>query len=306
MNYKKTVIYFLILLPFWWGANSLASSLEDFWYLEEITENPNILNAKANESISQLKLSKSRIYQKRKERLENLNIEAESAIVIEIDGDYNPKILLEKNSKDIKNIASITKLMTALVVFDLNETYNQGLAIKVSSEAASQEGLSGLRSGDILLVKDLLNRALIESSNDSAFALTQPIGESSFIDLMNIFAERIGLRDTYFRNPTGLDPDNGEKSNVSTARDLSLLAKHILEKHPRILEITRTKSSLNTNELLNEYSEIIGGKTGWTPMAGECLLIVSKKPNSYNYYISLVLKANNRFTQMSKILDALK
>jgi len=306
MNYKKAIVYFLIFLPFWWGVNVLASGLEDFWYLKEITQNPNILNARADQSILQLRLSKAKVEKRRREELESLEIRAESAIVIEVDSNHNAKILLEKNSKELRSIASITKLMTASVVFDLDETYDQDSLIKISSRAVSQEGLSGLRIGNVFSVKSLVSKALIESSNDSAFALTQPIGEEPFVDLMNILAEKIGLRDTHFVNVTGLDPDNGEGKNLSTVRDLSLLAKYILENYPEIFEITRTETPENTNELLGEYPEIVGGKTGWTPIAGECLIIVSKKPNSQSHYISVVLKAKDRFVQMSKILDVLR
>ena len=306
MNYKKAFIYFLFFLPFWWGINALASNLEDLWYLKEITQNPNILSARADQSIAQLKLSKVRTAEKIKDRLEDLKIEAQSMIVIEVDADYNAKILLEKKSRDLKSIASITKLMTALVIFDLDETYGQDLTIKISSKAISQDGLSELRTGNVFSVKNLLYRALVKSSNDATFALTQPIGETAFVDLMNIMAEKIGLKDTHFVNVTGLDPDGNEGKNISTARDLSLLAKYILEEHPEIFEITKTQDPQNTNEMLGEYPEIIGGKTGWTPIAGECLIIVSQKPKSQNHYISVVLGANNRFVQMRKILNALK
>ena len=147
---------------------------------------------------------------------------------------------------------------------------------------------------------------LVESSNDAAFAVTQPIGERAFAGLMNIYAKEIGLKNTRFFNSTGLEP-NGER-NTSTALDLLEISRYILQKHPEIFEITgdRRFVSQNTNKLLAEYPEIIGGKTGWMPSAGGCLLVVTKDPKEKNYYVSIVLGAKDRFAETRKILDILE
>lgn len=322
-NYKYLIISFLVCLPFWWGVNVLGSNLEGFLFLRQISRNPNILNAAMSESLNQLKLSEIKLEKAREERLSNLDIVAESAIVLDIDSAGNSSILFDKRGGEAKPIASLTKLMTALIVFDLNETYNFSQIIKITKEVVEQEGSSkygDLRMGDRLSVENLLYTMLIESSNDAAFALTEPITEKAFVDLMNIKAREIGLNNTYFANATGLDPDNPKNSvNISSAEDLAKLADYILKNQPGIFKITANKSymvlnpdrsvhhfiSQNTNELLSEYPEIIGGKTGQTPMAQECLLEVVKKPNDQGYYISVVLASSDRFADTRQILDAL-
>ncbi|HHE76437.1 MAG TPA: D-alanyl-D-alanine carboxypeptidase, partial [Candidatus Parcubacteria bacterium] len=220
-------------------------------------------------------------------------------------------------------IASVTKLMTSLVVFDLKETYNLNQIIKISKEAVSQEGDSrwgGLKVGENLSVKNLLYMALIESNNDAAFALTEPVGEKAFVDLMNLNARKIGLKNTRFFNPTGLEPDDlSDPINYSSAYDLARLAEYILNNYPKIFEITENESisilkpdgSLhhfipeNTNRLLEVVPGVIGGKTGWAPRASGCLVLVIKNPKKDGCFINVVLGSRDRFGDMKKIIEAL-
>jgi len=302
MKYKVLIISFLAFLPFWLGVNVLSANLEDFWFIKEITQNPVILNARIDYSISQLELGKLLAEKNLRQELESLNIDAGSIIVVDFNG--SPKIVFEKDSGQTRPIASLTKLMTALVVFDLDETYNLSQIIQVSKQSVDQDGDSSLKAGDKVSVENLLRMMLIESSNDAAYAITQPIGQEAFVYLMNAKAKEIGLNNTYFINSTGLDPDDPLKArNISTAYDLFKLTEYILQKYPQIFEIT-TNISQNTNELLEEYPEIMGGKTGWTPLAGGCLIVVTQKPQG-DRYISIVLGAKDRFAEMRKILDVL-
>lgn len=301
MRYKVLIISFFICLPFWWGVNVIAGNLENLWFLQEITQNPNILNARIDYSIKQLNLSKLRAEQNLIHSLEDLNIEAGSIVIIDLNKDS--KIIFEKDFGQTRPIASLTKLMTALVVYDLDETYNLSQIIKLNKESINQEGEYGFKVGDVISVENLLNKMLIESNNDAAYAITQPIGQEAFVDLMNAKAKDIGLINTHFVNSTGLDPDDplGAR-NVSTAYDLAKLTNYILKNYSEIFNITTTISS-NTNKLLEDYPEIIGGKTGWTPLAGGCLIIVTEKDQKS--YISIILGAKDRFAEMSKILDVL-
>lgn len=319
MRLKILLISFLLSLPFWWGVNVLAENLEDFWFQQEIVKNPEILTAAINQKILERKIKKLKLEKLQEERLKNLEIEARAAISVEIDKKGNEKILFEKNSQELLPIASLTKLMTALVIFDLDETYNLSQTIKISKKAVDQEAVSkydDLRVGESLSVETLLYIMLIESSNDAAFALTEPIGQQGFVRLMNVYAKHLELENTHFVNPTGLEPDKPqEPKNLSTARDLVKLTKFILKSYPQIFEITANQSyevlkpdgSLhhfipqNTNKLLGEIPEIIGGKTGWSPEAGGCLLLVLENPNTSKYYINIILGANDRFGEMRKL-----
>lgn len=321
---KILLISLILSLPFWWGMNILAKDVEDFWFQQKIVKNPEILTAAVSQKILERKIKELELEKLQEERLENLEIEARAAISVEVDSKDKERILFEKNSQKPLAVASLTKLMTALIVFDLDETYSSSQIITITKEAVEQEGSSkygDLEVGENLSVEALLYTMLIESSNDAAFALSQLIGQEGFVDLMNLYAKNLGLEKTYFVNPNGLEPDNlQEPKNLSTARDLVKLSKFILKNYPQIFEITANQSyevlkpddSLhhfipeNTNKLLGEIPEIIGGKTGWGIEAGGCLLLVLDNPNSNKYYINIVLGAKDRFAEMRKLIDALK
>ena len=327
MRKKILLISFLLSLPFWWGINTLAKNLEDFLFLQEIANNSKRLTSNINQNF--LQGEKKRLEKERMqiEYLKDLEIEAKSAISIEIDRNGRERILFEKNSEDSLPIASLTKLMTALIVFDLNETSIPQL-ITITQEAVSQEGSSkygDLKIGEKLSIESLLHIMLIESSNDAAFALSQSIGQEGFVDLMNFYANDLEMKDTHFVNPTGLEPEGyQELTNLSTARDLVKLANFIIINYPQIFEIT-DKSSYevlnpdgsihhfipeNTNELLKEsdgwQSRIIGGKTGWSPGAGGCLLLVLEGSKKDGYFINIILGSNDRFGEMKKIIEAIE
>jgi len=302
-KYKILIISFLVFLPVWWGVNSMSSSLEDFLFLREITQNPNILNARIDYTISQITLSKVLTEKNLKEELESLDIDAGSIIIVNLGKDS--KIIFEKDSFQTRPIASLTKLMTALVVFDLDETYSLSDMVKISKKSVEQDGDSSLKIGDNVSIADLLHLMLVESSNDAAYAVSQPIGQQAFVDIMNAKAKQLGLNNTFFINSTGLDPDDPLRArNISTASNLVKLTEYILENYAEIFEITSTISN-NTNKLLEDYPEIVGGKTGWTPLAGGCLIVITQKPQG-GRYISIVLGSKDRFGEMRKILNVLR
>lgn len=306
MRIKIFLISLILSLPFWWGANILAGNLEFFLFRQELAKNPGLLTADLDQKIFEKKVETLKSERLQVELFKNLEINAKTALSLEVDNKGDEKILFEKNSQESLPIASLTKLMTALVIFDLTETYDFSQPISITKKAVNQEGSSkydDLRVGEELSVGDLLCIMLIESSNDAAFALTEPIGEKAFVDLMNLYARDIGLENTYFVNSTGL-----ELGGTSTARDLVKLARYIIDNYPQIFEITihqQYGTVTNTNELLGEVSGIIGGKTGWSPEAGGCLLLVLDNPKGSGYFINIILGAQDRFQEMRKIIDVI-
>lgn len=297
MRIKIFLISLLISVPFWWEMDVFSKNLEAFLFKDQI------LTAQVSQKIiaEQTELLKSE--RERREYLENLKIDAKAAISVEIKDKSQERILFEKNSQEPLPIASLTKLMTALIIFDLTETYDFSQPISITKKAANQEGSSDLRVGEELSVGDLLCIMLIESSNDAAFALTEPIGEKAFVDLMNLYAKDIGLKDTLFVDSTGLDP-----GSISSVRDLVILTRYIIDNYPQIFEITihqQYGTATNTNELLAEVSGIIGGKTGWTPEAGGCLLLILENPKGSGYFINIILGAQDRFQEMRKIINVI-
>jgi len=307
---KRLKIFFVVLflsLPFWWGINVLADNLENLFLFQEISKKPGLFSAELS--------SKNPLKQK---EIPDLEISAGAAFSLLVDNKGNKKVLYKKNSKKRLPIASISKLMTALIVldnFDLSQT------VIISPKAVSQpEDFGNLKANQKLSVKDLLFSALIESSNDAAYALSEVIGKEAFVDLMNLEADYLGLKETRFFNPTGIDSD---PINYSTTEDLAKLTVYLLNKHPLIWEILSLAEleiydsegnfhhkAVTTNEFLKKSKflkgfKIIGGKTGETPKAGGCLCLVLEIPQK-GYLINIILNSDDRFGEMEKMIDWLK
>jgi len=310
-NLKFFLIVFVLSLPFWWGVNVLGEKLENFFYWREISQNTQIFTAQTNleEKLNKLKPIRHR-------NVEDLEIRATSVISVFLDNKGKEKILFEKESGKILPIASLTKLMTALVVL---ENYDFSKEIKISEKAVEQpEDLGKLVAERIFPVKYLLYPLLMESSNDAAFSLANDYdgmtGEK-FVTLMNLTAQKLNLNDTFFVNPSGLDPETKTpktKINYSTASDLAKLTKELLKK-PLIWEILSTPrynlygpELLNTNELLGEIPEIVGGKTGYTYTAGGCMVLVTIAPKDAGFLVNVILGTdghNGRFGEMKKLAN---
>lgn len=169
-------------------------------------------------------------------------------------------------------IASITKLMTVLVALERTELDD----VVVASPAAAAVGEStiDLRAGERMTVQDLAEAALIQSANDAAWALASHVGKgdvSAFVRMMNAKARTIGLRDTHFVRPDGLDV----AGHLSTARDVTLLAR-VAMRNPTIRSIVDDRSAAVSggrvvhtwNDLLGSFPGLVGVKTGHTAGAG--------------------------------------
>lgn len=241
--------------------------------------------------------------------IEDLKIDAEAAISVETDLLAQKKVLFKKNETKILPIASLLKLMTTLVVL---ENYNLQHQTIITEADILQKGDQGdLKAGQSLSVKNLLYITLIESSNDAAFALSSIMGQDKFIALMNAEAKNIGLLNTHFTDSSGLD-----FGSYSTAEDLVALTEHLLNKYPLVWEIIGLKEYdlyldngefhhklMNTNKLLGEIPEVIGGKTGFTNYAKECFLVVEKSPDSKNYLMHVILGSADKLEEMKKIIN---
>jgi D-alanyl-D-alanine carboxypeptidase (penicillin-binding protein 5/6) len=299
-KFKIFLIALFVSLPIFWGVNVSESKLENFFFSQLYIETPGILTAQL---ISQSELPKPQ---------ESFYIAAKSAFSLKINHGETWDILYQKNIKEKLPIASLTKLMTVLVVL---KNYDLSLPIKISKAAVEQEeDLGQLKTGETLTAKDLLYIMLIESSNDAAYALADAIGEKNFVDVMNWEAESLGLKNTHFANPNGLD----DPQNYSSAQDLAILTRNLLEK-PLLWQILGTlqydlylpdgtlhHQLKNTNELLRESAswrtKMIGGKTGWSPEAQGCLVSVLKDDKG-EYSINVILGAEDRFAEMKKLIQ---
>ena len=237
----------------------------------------------------------------------DFNIEAKSALVLDIGTDA---VLYSKNSDEKMPIASLTKIMTALVILenvDLDDT------VIISKNAFDTDGRKdSLVIDEKIKAEDLLKIMLIRSNNTAAVSLAEHVSGSveEFVKLMNKKAELLGLKNTNFSNPTGFDSEE----NYSTAYDIAQLFDYALDR-PLIWEILRTQklslSSLdgnikhnlkNTNLLLGRLENITGGKTGLTDEAGQCLALVVGDPINNHRIISVVLNAEDRFLETEKLV----
>ncbi len=309
---KNTFLFFIIVSLFFFSFSCFQQKATDFFYNLKVAENPPKFYlakiVKANWGRGQA--------EENKKISQEISAKSAGLFVLQNNG-RKIKMIFGKNAFKKSNIASLTKLMTAAVALNF---YDKDDRIKVSKEAVNQmENTGKLIIGEELRVKDLLKIMLIESSNDAAYALTEPIGEKQFVSLMNIKAKEIGMADSYFFDPMGLDREDKQdnsKENYSSAYDLAKLASYIIKEHKEIFKITSNKKYKlvlengkthhilkNTNKLLGKIGGIIGGKTGYTDRAGQCLLLLMKRGN--NYYLSIVLGSEDRFKDSLTIINNL-
>lgn len=185
--------------------------------------------------------------------------------------------------------ASLTKLMTAYVAFTavLDKKLDLNQMITISTNAWKVDPSSSkmfIEPRVPVKVNDLLYGLIVQSGNDAAVALAEAVAgtEDAFVSLMNREAERMGMKSTHFANPHGLP----SASNYSTARDLSILASHLINDHPEFYKIYSTKEFTynnikqpNRNRLLWLDPTVDGMKTGYTQGAGYCLISTAKRPN---------------------------
>jgi D-alanyl-D-alanine carboxypeptidase len=218
-------------------------------------------------------------------------------------------ILYEKNVDEKVYIASLSKLMTALVAL---QNYNLDEIVEVKEDWYMQEDIGWsleLDKGDKVTVETLLKGLLISSYNDTAYILANHMdgGVDIFVGEMNEYAKKLGLSNTEFNNPSGLDDDGG---NMSSARDLYKLATVVYRNDFIMDTISSGYADLTwdigedriytTNALLGEYGNI-AGKTGYTENAGECFLGITD-----DGYTTIVLGSGDRFGDSKKLLLEIK
>lgn len=248
-----------------------------------------------------------------------ISLLAQSAFVWDV---ANQKVLYEKNPDSKLALASITKLMTALVAHEIAEDDS---SVRISKDAILQDGESGFLDGESFTLERLTDLTLMSSSNDGAFAMAAAAGAllgtnnptETFVEAMNIRAEEIGLTQTYFRNPTGLDISLSEAGAYSSARDVAFLMEYILKNQPDILARTTDNYAAiynrsggyheaeNTNPTVNKIPGIIGSKTGYTDLAGGNLTVAFDA--GLNHPIVIVVldsTLNGRFQDVIKLVTA--
>lgn len=222
------------------------------------------------------------------------------------------QVLFEKNAHQKLSPASLTKIMTAIITLENKDFASE---IEISLDAAQMEpDKMQLIEGEKLTVKELLEGVFLVSANDAAEALAQKVTgkRAEFINLMNSKAQSIGMVNTHFVNPTGLEEDSS--SQYSTAYDIALMSRYAIERWPELLEITSnphifvpaTKDHQDYDlysgiSLVTTYPGVVGFKTGFTPEASLTLVTVARRDG--REILGVLLGATNRRDDARALLD---
>lgn len=247
-----------------------------------------------------------------------IRINAETAYVWDV---QTQRALYKKDENKQVPLASITKLMTALVAHEL---LSESADIAIIDQAIKQDGDSGLLAGETFERVTLSDLVLMVSSNDGAYALASAAGAtlqkddpaSAFVHAMNIRADELSLHDTYYKNPTGLDISEEEGGAYGSAKDMAFLMEHIVVHQPEILAATTDSQSqmysedgisheaVNTNYYVDEIPGLLGSKTGYTDLAGGNLIIAFDA--GLNRPIVISVLGSSRQGRFSDVLTLVK
>jgi len=219
------------------------------------------------------------------------------------------EVIFSQNKDEKLAMASTTKIMTALL---LCESGNLSREVTVTDEMVKVEGTSlGLKAGDKITLKDLLYGMMLSSGNDAANAIAVYLSGSNdnFSKCMNEKAKSLGLQNTSFETPSGLDGEN----HYTTALELALITKEAM-KYEEFRNAVSSKSATlcfgnpksektitNHNKLLNCYSDVVGVKTGYTKKAGRCLVSAAKQGE--RYVIAVTLNDGDDWNDHRELLD---
>lgn len=246
-----------------------------------------------------------------------VQITAPSAILMEAS---TGQVIFEKNAHERRNPASITKIMTLIVAFDAIRDGKVKVEDKVtiSEEAAAQVGtIIFADEGETFTLGELLQSVAVGSANDAAVAVAEHVAGSveAFVQAMNAKAKELGMKDTEFRNPTGLSAEG----HLTSAYDIALMGRYAALNYPELIRLTSIYEAdlqvpwrrngpvfklWNNNKLLTWYQGADGLKTGWTEAAGYCLAATAQR-NGVRM-ISVVMGADTwkrRNAEAAKLLD---
>lgn len=219
---------------------------------------------------------------------EGLDVPAKSALLMDV---ATGTVLYEKNAHEALPPASVTKIMTMLLIMEAIDSGTLGYDdIVTASEAAAAKGGSQvfLKAGEQMTVSEMLKSIAVSSANDCACAMAEHLSgsESAFVEQMNRRAQELGMRDTHFVNCTGLDDGPDAASHRTSANDIAVMSRELLARHPDITKYTTIWMDTirggafglsNTNKLIRFYPGATGLKTGFTSTAGYCLSATARR-----------------------------
>ena len=245
----------------------------------------------------------------------DLKVAGKSAALMDV---ATGTVLYESNSHERLAPASVTKVMTMLLIMEAVDSGKIAMTDMVTaSETASSKGGSQiyLKAGETMSVSDMLKSIAVSSANDCACAMAEHIAgsEEAFVDQMNQRAAELGMNDTHFVNCTGLDDGQDAAQHKTSAHDIALMSRELLKNHPDIKKFTTiwmdtvrngTFGLSNTNKLIRFYQGATGLKTGFTSGAGYCLSATAQRDGME--LIAVVMGADtsaNRNAACKQLLD---
>lgn len=267
---------------------------------------PDFLSKKVNSQVSTLDLWLPFFANFFPDSNENPQISAKSALVYDL---TNEELVYEKNPDEELPMASLTKIMTAIVAIENKREDDRYI---VYPENLVGENVMGLSSGEVMSLEDLLYGVFMYSANDAAEVLAKnTLGRDNFIKAMNDKAKSLGLKNTNFTNPTGLE---GDGNQFTTAYDLLVISRHAVTNFPEIIKASSTAryyipetadhfayDMYNQTNLITSYPGVKGLKDGYTPEAGLCL--VTYLDYEGHKLIGIILGSGNRRQEMKDLLD---
>ena len=244
-----------------------------------------------------------------------LNVAGKSAVLIDV---ATGTVLYEQNAHEALAPASVTKVMTMLLIMEAIDSGRITFDDMVTaSEAAAAKGGSQiyLKVGESMSVSDMLKSIAVSSANDCACAMAEHLAgsESAFVEMMNAKAKELGMNDTNFVNCTGLDDEESAKAHRTSAYDIAVMSRELLKNHPAIKKFTTiwmdtvrngTFGLSNTNKMVRFYAGCTGLKTGFTSGAGYCLSASAERDGLE--LIAVVMGAatsQDRFAACKSMLD---
>lgn len=252
-----------------------------------------------------------------------VDIEARSAFVYDT---ISGEVLYAKNENERLPLASLTKVMSALVASEAVPGYR---TIAISESSTRTDGDAGLVPGEHWTLKDLLDFSLVSSANDGIRAIALAVGSldqnnasdesqvNDFVLKMNSLASKIGMKNTYYLNDTGLDESKEQGGAYGSAKDQAILLEYILKKNPTLLSSTKSSTlrirnieglvhtARNTSSIVNDIPGIIASKTGFTDLAGGNLIIAFDPEIGRPIIISLLGSSEEgRFRDMMVLVNA--
>ena len=245
----------------------------------------------------------------------DLDVAGKSALLMDVS---TGKILYEKNAHEPLAPASVTKVMTMLLIMEAIDSGKIGWndTVTASEEAAAKGGSQiYLKVGETMSVSDMLKSIAVSSANDCACAMAEHIAgsESAFVQLMNQRAKELGMNDTHFVNCTGLDDGPDAANHKTSAYDIAVMSRQLLKYHPDMKKFTTIWMDTvrdgafglsNTNKLVRFYSGATGLKTGFTTGAGYCLSASAQRDGMELIAVVMGCETSaNRFAACKSMLD---